>query len=306
MEELRKPDWLKIRPAHNTDFSKIKGALRKRGLVTVCEEAHCPNMAECWHNEGTATFMVLGDTCTRGCKFCAVKTSRKGNPVDPFEPKKLAEAIAEMQLDYAVITSVDRDDLPDEGASHFARCISEIKKAHPKTNVEVLIPDFSGKPELLKKIVDAMPDVIAHNVETVKSLQRKVRDPRAGYEQSLKVLENIKRMDQKIFSKSALMLGLGETREEVVQAMKDLRSVGCDILTIGQYLKPKNKFLKVEEYVKPEAFEEYKRIGESLGFLYVASGPFVRSSYRAGELFIKNLIDKKNSASKEVGLSQET
>ncbi len=305
MIEQRKPDWLKIRPAHNTDFSRIKNALRKRGLVSVCEEANCPNMAECWHNEGTATFMVLGDTCTRGCKFCAVKTAMKGNPVDPFEPKKLADAIKEMKLDYAVITSVDRDDLPDEGASHFARCIVEIKKAHPKTRIEVLIPDFSGKPELLKKIVGAMPDVIAHNLETVRSLQRKVRDPRAGYEQSLRVIENIKKMDESIYSKSALMLGLGEKKEEVVQAMKDLRSAGCDILTIGQYLKPKNKFLKVEEYVKPEVFDEYRKIGEELGFLYVASGPFVRSSYRAGELFIKNLIDRK-STGKEVGLSQET
>lgn len=305
MIEQRKPDWLKIRPAHNTDFSRIKNALRKRGLVSVCEEANCPNMAECWHNEGTATFMVLGDTCTRGCKFCAVKTAMKGKPVDPFEPKKLADAIKEMKLDYAVITSVDRDDLPDEGSGHFARCIVEIKKAHPKTRIEVLIPDFSGRPELLKKIVGAMPDVIAHNIETVRSLQRKVRDPRAGYEQSLRVIENIKKMDERIYSKSALMLGLGEKKEEVVQAMKDLRSAGCDILTIGQYLKPKNKFLKVEEYVKPEVFDEYRKIGEDLGFLYVASGPFVRSSYRAGELFIKNLIDRK-STGKEVGLSQET
>ncbi len=302
IEVLSKPEWLKIRPAYDTDFSKVKNALRKRGLVTVCEEANCPNMAECWHNEGTATFMVLGDTCTRGCRFCAVKTAMKGRILDPFEPQKLADAIAEMGLDYAVITSVDRDDLPDGGASHFAQCIARVKKKRPATRVEVLIPDFKGEIDPLKKIIEAKPDVIAHNIETVRSLQRSVRDPRAGYEQSLKVLKNVKRIDPLIYTKSAIMLGLGETKEEVVQAMKDLRAVGCDIFTIGQYLRPKSKHLAVKEYVSPEVFRELKRIGEELGFIYVASGPFVRSSYRAGELFMKALLEKDHE--KEVGACQ--
>jgi len=289
-DQVVKPDWLKIRPSSTTDFSIIKDALRKRGLVTVCEEANCPNMAECWHNEGTATFMVMGDTCTRGCHFCAIKTAFKGNPLDPFEPLKLAEAIAEMKLDYAVITSVDRDDLVDQGSSHFAQCIRMIRMKHPSTRIELLIPDFRAEFDPIKQIVDAGPDVVAHNVETVRSLQRKVRDFRAGYDQSLETLRIIKRINPKMFTKSALMLGLGETKEEVVQAMKDLRAAGCDIITLGQYLKPKSKKLPVKEYVHPDVFRDYERIANDLGFLYVASGPFVRSSYRAGELFMKNLL----------------
>lgn len=287
-----KPDWLRIKPKGDNDFSKIKQALRKRGLVSVCEEANCPNMAECWHNEGTATFMVLGDTCTRGCKFCAIKTNLEGQAVDIFEPIKLADAITEMGLDYAVITSVDRDDLEDGGAEHFARCIREIKKRTPSTMVEVLIGDFQGNKKDLQKIIDAKPDVIAHNIETIDRLQKKVRDLRANYKQSLGVLEFVKKQNKDIFTKSSIMLGVGETKEEVTQSMKDLREIGCDVFTLGQYLKPKNKVMKVEEWVSPEKFEEYKKIGEDIGFLYVASGPFVRSSYRAGELFMKNLIKK--------------
>ena len=294
VELVHKPNWLKIRPSSNTDFSKIKDALIKRGLVTVCEEAHCPNMSECWHNEGTATFMVLGDTCTRGCRFCAINTAAKGQAIDPFEPLRLAEAIQEMGLDYAVITSVDRDDLEDGGSVHFANCIKMIKKKQPSTRVEVLIPDFQGNIEQLKNVVDAQPDVIAHNIETVKELQHKIRDRRANYEQSLSVLENVKKLNKKIFTKSAIMVGLEETKEQVIEAMKDLRKIDCDILTIGQYLKPKNKNLKVEKYIEPKVFDDYKKIGEELGFLYVASGPFVRSSYRAGELFMKNLLNRKS------------
>lgn len=288
-----KPTWLKIEPSSNTDFSKMKQILREKKLSTVCEEAQCPNMAECWHNEGTVTFMIMGDTCTRACKFCAVKTACKGVPLDPHEPEKLAHAIAEIGLDYAVITSVDRDDLNDGGAGHFASCIKRIKKEHPKTIVEVLIPDFNGEMDPIKKIVEARPEVIAHNIETVEALQRKIRDWRANYRQSLEVLRIVKVLDPAIYTKSAIMLGLGETKDQVIQSMKDLRDIGCDILTIGQYLKPKTKILKVEEYVKPEIFEEYKKIGEELGFIFVASGPFVRSSYRAGEFFIKNIIQQK-------------
>jgi lipoic acid synthetase len=292
-EMLMKPEWLKIKPKADNDFSKIKNALRKRGLVTVCEEAHCPNMAECWHNEGTATFMVMGDTCTRGCQFCAIKTRMRGQHLDPFEPAKLASAIAEMELDYAVITSVTRDDLIDGGSSHFANCIIRIKKERPETKVEVLIPDFQGQLDAIRKVVNAKPDVIAHNIETVKSLQRKVRDLRANYDQSLNVLRIVKSLNPEIYTKSAIMVGVGETKEEIIQAMKDLRAIGCDILTIGQYMKPKNMRMKVVEYAPLELFEEYKRIGEELGFIYVASGPFVRSSYRAGELFMKGLLEKK-------------
>lgn len=273
---------------------KIKSALKKRGLVTVCEEASCPNMSECWDKEGTATFMVLGDTCTRACKFCHIKTAYPAKPVDPDEPRKLAEAIAEMELDYAVITSVDRDDLPDEGAGHFAECIRAIKKAHPKTYVEVLIPDFKGKKELIQKIIDAKPDVIAHNIETIERLQRPIRDPRANYWQSIGVLKYVKEQAPHIYTKSAIMLGLGEAEEEVVKAMQDLRDNDVDIFTIGQYLRPSPKHYPLKEYVHPDMFKDLKKKGEELGFLFVASGPFVRSSYRAGELFMKALLDRSD------------
>lgn len=291
--ELQKPEWLKIKPRSGTDFSKIKNALRKRGLVTVCEEAQCPNMAECWHNEGTATFMVLGDTCTRGCKFCAIKTNMQGNPVDPFEPEKIASAIEEMGLDYAVITAVDRDDLPDFGANHFATVIKRVHARHPTGRVEILTGDFNGKYEDIKTVVDANPDVFAHNIETVHRLHPKVRDLRAKYDQSLSVLKIVKDINPQMITKSAIMVGLGETENEMIEAMKDLREVGCDILTIGQYLRPKSKRLQVEEFVTPQQFKRYEELGKELGFLYVASGPFVRSSYRAGELFTKALLEER-------------
>lgn len=290
---IRKPDWLKIYPSKDTDLSKMKSILKKRALVTVCEEANCPNISECWFKEGTATFMVLGDTCTRGCKFCAIKTAMKGKNIDPLEPMKIADAIKEMNLDYAVITSVDRDDLDDGGAEHFANCIKQIKEKHPKTIVEVLIGDFAGDEKALKKIVDAKPDVIGHNIETIKRLQEKIRDPRANYTQSLNILKNVKKIDPEIITKSSIMVGLGEKEEEVIEAMKDLINIGCEILTIGQYLKPMNRFLEVEEYITPKLFQNYKKIGEDLGFIYVASGPFVRSSYRAGEFYIKGMIKKR-------------
>ncbi|MFQ5620361.1 MAG: lipoyl synthase [Candidatus Nanoarchaeia archaeon] len=288
LKVLNKPDWLKIRPPKTETFAKIKNALHKRNLVTVCEESHCPNMSECWDKEGTATFMVLGDTCTRACRFCNVKTAFPAQPVDKDEPQKIADAIAEMQLDYAVITSVDRDDLPDEGSGHFAECIRAIKKAHPTCLVEVLIPDFKGNKEFIKKIIDAKPDVIAHNIETVERLQRKVRDPRANFVQSISVLDYVKETSS-IFTKSSIMLGLGETKEEVIDAMKELRKHNVDIFTIGQYLRPSEKHLPVLEYVHPDIFKLYEEEGKKLGFKYIASGPFVRSSYRAGELYVKSL-----------------
>ena len=289
-QKLEKPEWLKIKLTVNDEFSNIKSTLKNHNLHTVCEEAHCPNISECWSG-GTATFMLMGDTCTRGCKFCAVKTGNPIKQLDLDEPKKLAEALKEIKLfDYVVLTSVNRDDLEDGGSSHFANCINEIKKAYPEIIVEVLIPDFKGDANALKNIVDAKPDVISHNIETVERLQKKIRDPRANYKQSLNVLENVKKLNPKIYTKSSVMVGLGETDEELVQAMKDLRAINVDILTVGQYLRPSDWHIPISSFVEPAKFEYYKQKGLELGFLFVASGPFVRSSYKAGELFVKNRL----------------
>lgn len=293
----RKPDWLKIRPPTET-FSELKGLVAHFGMHTVCQEAHCPNMSECWSG-GTATFMVLGDICTRGCKFCAVKTGNPKGIVNDAEPFMLAQCVKEMnelnsaKLDYIVITSVDRDDLPDQGAGHFAECVREVKTAVPGIMVEVLTPDFRGSRDCIKTVVDSGPDVFGHNLETVSRLQRKIRDVRANYEQSLSVLAAVKKINPKIFTKSSLMLGIGESEEEVIGAMRNLRTVDVDILTLGQYLRPSSWHLPVSEYVSPEKFNKLKLIGEGLGFRYVAAGPFVRSSYRAGEFFVKNVLKKR-------------
>jgi len=288
-----KPEWLKIRPPTTEKFGAIKGRIAALGLHTVCQEAHCPNMSECWSG-GTATFMVMGDTCTRGCRFCAVAKAREGKPLDADEPAKLAEAVREFGLDYVVITSVDRDELPDQGAGHFAKCVAEIKRAVPGVLVEVLIPDFRGSEECIKTVVEAGPDVVAHNIETTREMQKFVRDRRAGYEQSLEVLRIVKNMNPKIYTKSSIILGMGETEEDVLVAMNDLRGAGCDILTMGQYLRPGEVQLKVEEFVRPEKFARLREAGERKGFLYVAAGPFVRTSYRAGELFIKALKERES------------
>jgi len=284
-----KPQWLKIRPPVPENFAKVKEIIQKLGLHTVCQEAHCPNTSECWSG-GTATFMIMGDTCTRGCRFCAVNTSARGQSLDPSEPRKLALAVKAFNLNYVVITSVNRDDLEDQGAGHFAECINQLKIQSPEIHVEVLIPDFQSRKELIQKIVEAKPTVVAHNIETVKRLQRKIRDRRANYEQSLSVLWYVKEMNRKIITKSSMMLGLGETDEELFQTFEDLRSVQVDILTLGQYLRPSDWHLPVEEYVTLERFEFLKKEAEKFGFIYVASGPFVRSSYRAGEFFVKSLI----------------
>ncbi len=290
----RKPEWLKIKLYSGEKFDKIKNALRKRNLYTVCEESHCPNIPECWANEGTATFLLMGDVCTRACKFCHIKTAYPAKPLDAKEPVKLAEAIAEMGLDYTVLTSVTRDDLPDGGAAHFALCIKEIKKRHPNALVEVLTPDFKGNKDAIKTVVEAGPDVYAHNIETVRDLQRKVRDPRANMDQSLFVLKHVKELNPNIITKSSIMLGIGETEEQVISAMDELRSAGVQILTMGQYLRPSSWHLTVAEYVHPDKFNRLKGIAESKGFLFVAAGPFVRSSYRAGELFIKHALHGKH------------
>jgi lipoic acid synthetase len=270
----------------------IKELLGELKLATVCQEARCPNMGECWSG-GTATFMLMGEVCTRGCRFCAVKTGNPRGAIDPDEPEKVGYAIAQMGLDYVVITSVDRDDLPDEGSEHFARTVRKIKQEDPKLIVEVLTPDFKGRQEYVAKIVDALPDVFAHNVETVERLQRPVRDPRASYRQSLGVLEYVKQRDASRFTKTSLMLGLGETDEEIRTTLRDLRSIGCDVVTFGQYLQPTSRHLKVENYVEPEKFAEWQREAEGMGFLYVASGPLVRSSYKAGEFFLKGVIERR-------------
>ena len=292
-QKLIKPDWLKIKLNVNDEFSNIKATLNKHSLHTVCESAHCPNISECW-STGTATFMLMGDVCTRGCKFCAVKTGNPMKQLDKDEPKKLAQAIANIKLfDYVVLTCVNRDDLEDQGALHLAECIKEVKKAYPGIIVEILIPDFRGNKNLLSTIVEARPKVIAHNIETVERLQKKVRDVRANYSQSIKVLENIKKLDSSIYSKSSIMLGLGESDEEIIQAMRDLRSVDVDILTIGQYLRPSSWHLPINNFVEPSKFKYFEQKGLELGFKFVASGPFVRSSYKAGELFVKNVIKKQ-------------
>ena len=294
----KKPDWLKVRSPVGENYFEIKALLRSLNLVTVCEEARCPNIGECW-NGGTATFMLLGEVCTRGCRFCSVKTGNPRGKVDVDEPRKVGEAIAKMSLDYVVITSVDRDDLPDEGSGHFAETIRVIKANNPKLLIEVLTPDFKGNEEYIGKIVDAKPDVFAHNVETVERLQKRVRDPRANYWQSMNVLKFIKKRDPRRYTKTSLMLGLGETDEEVMQTLIDLRSVGCDVVTFGQYLQPTKLKLKVEEFVTPEKFKYWQKVAEDMGFLYVASGPLVRSSYRAGEFFMKGIIEKRREEDRQ-------
>ena len=295
-----KPKWLKVPLPTGEEYFRIRRLLKSLNLVTVCQEANCPNMAECWGG-GTATIMLMGDVCTRGCRFCNVKTGNPKGWLDEQEPFKVATAVSKMGLEYVVLTSVDRDDLPDEGAGHFAETIRYLKQKAPKLLVEVLTPDFKGKHSCIQSILLAGPDVFAHNIETVERLTPKVRDPRAGYQQSLNVLEMAKKENSRIYTKSSIMLGLGEQDEEIKNTLKDLRLVGCDVVTFGQYLRPQKRHLPVVEYVTPQKFEEWKELALQMGFLYVASGPLVRSSYRAGELFMKALLRKKERHSCESG-----
>ncbi|MFB6105328.1 MAG: lipoyl synthase [Halobacteriaceae archaeon] len=285
----RKPDWLKMRPPSGQRFTEIKSTLRDHDLHTVCEEASCPNMGECWSGRdgpGTATFMLMGDRCSRGCNFCDVETGGM-EPLDPDEPASVAAAVAEIGLDYVVLTSVDRDDLPDQGASHFAETVRAIKRETDDVLVEVLTPDFQGDPDLVGEVLEAGPDVYAHNVETVERLQYPVRDRRAGYDQSLSVLEQAVR-ESEAYVKTSLMLGVGEYDHEVYRTLADLRDRGVDIVTLGQYLQPSATHLEVAEFVHPQKFETWRRVAErELGFQYCAAGPMVRSSYRAGELFVE-------------------
>ena len=285
----KKPPWLKVPFPGGDRYSWIKSRSTKLNLNTVCEEANCPNIGECW-NGGTATFMLMGDTCTRGCRFCAVKSAKYLSALDADEPSKLAGTIKKMNLKYAVLTTVNRDDLPDQGASHISRCIKATQKRSPRLLIEMLMPDFRGEKELIQKIIDASPTVMAHNLETVRRLTPEVRDYRADYEQSLEVLHYLKTNCPKGYTKSSLMLGLGESWSEILQAMEDMRDAGFDFLTIGQYLKPTRKHLKVVKFIHPDEFTELGQIADELGFGYVASGPLVRSSYKASEFYIERKI----------------
>ncbi len=286
MEFLKKPDWLKVSLPKGSNYLNIKSHKTKKGLSTVCESALCPNLGECW-GSGTATFMLMGDTCTRGCKFCAVKSSSHPEPLDPKEPDKITATLMDLNLKYVVLTTVNRDDLADQGANHIKKCIESISKQMPHITIEILIPDFQGETSLIDKIIASKPKVIGHNVECIERLTKTVRDPRASYRTSLNVLDHIKKSSPEIYTKSSLMLGIGETEDEIIQSMKDLRSVQTDILTMGQYLKPGKLKLDVKEYIKPEKFQYYKKKALQLGFSYVASGPLVRSSYKAAEAFIE-------------------
>lgn len=287
-----KPEWLKIRPPGGENYSRIKELLKGLKLHTVCEEARCPNVSECWGG-GTATVMLMGDTCTRACRFCHVKSGNPKGVLDENEPVNTATAIAELQLKYVVLTSVDRDDLQDGGADHFAKTVEEIKNRSRQTLVEVLIPDFQGDEKSIERICRSGVDVIAHNIETVERLTPSVRDIRCGYRQSLEVLKKVKDQYPHIYTKSSIMVGLGETKNEVFQAMEDLLQAGVQIVTVGQYLRPTTWHLPVEEYIHPDVFKEYERVGLEKGFLCVPSGPLVRSSYRAAEKFLEGLIRAK-------------
>jgi lipoyl synthase len=282
MKDQRKPPWLKIRLSQLRDTSKVKSILNVSSLHTVCEEARCPNLGECF-SSGTATILILGKICTRNCGFCAVE---RGTPVslDGTEPERVAQAISKMNLEYVVITSVTRDDLPDGGASVFAKTIRAVRTLDRKIRIEVLIPDFKGDKAALEVVLKESPDVLNHNVETIPRLYAQVR-PQADYRRSLELLRRVKEYDPRMVTKSGFMFGLGERREEVLDLLRDLRKAGCDFLTIGQYLQPGLDRLPVIEYVPPETFEEYKKTGEAMGFKSVASGPFVRSSFHASQMF---------------------
>ena len=274
-----KPDWLKVRFPGGPNYLRLKGLMREQGLHTVCEEAHCPNMGECWE-AGTATFMILGDTCTRACGFCAVTSGRPDAPPDPAEPRRVAYAVAQMGVKHAVVTSVNRDDQPDGGSAIFAETIRWIRRLSPETTIEVLIPDFVGDWANLETVLAATPEILNHNTETVPRLYRQVR-PKARYERTLELLERAGMHQPRPVVKTGLMLGLGERRDEVLEVMADLRAVECDVLTLGQYLQPTPRHLPVVRYVPPAEFDELREAGLALGFKHVESGPLVRSSYHA-------------------------
>ncbi|WP_019340041.1 lipoyl synthase [Stutzerimonas stutzeri] len=282
-----KPKWLRVKAPSGSRFEAVKRNVGEHRLSTVCEESHCPNMGECWSN-GTATIMLMGSVCTRACRFCAVDTGNPNGWLDQEEPQNTAKSVELMALRYIVLTSVDRDDLDDGGAAHYAACVRAIKKRTPQVVVEALTPDFDGDLQAIERVADSGLEVFAQNVETVKRLTHEVRDPRAGYEKTLRVLEHAKRHRPEMLTKTSLMLGLGESDEEVLETMDDLRAIGVDILTLGQYLQPTRNHLPVKRWVSPEEFNRLRDIGLEKGFMEVAAGPLVRSSYRADRVFEKN------------------
>lgn len=297
----RLPEWLKTPIPTSDNFKKIRADLRGLNLHTVCEEARCPNISDCWGGSdkaaATATIMLMGDTCTRGCRFCSVKTAKAPPPLDPHEPEHVAEALKRWGLGYVVLTSVDRDDLADGGARHFAETIRKIKLKAPGMLVEALTGDYAGDEDMVALVATSGLDVYAHNVETVEALTPQVRDRRATFRQSLKVLEAAKRAKPGLITKTSIMLGLGETEEQLWEALRELRRVDVDVVTFGQYMRPTKRHMKVEEYVAPAVFETWRLRALELGFLYCASGPLVRSSYKAGEAFIENVLKKRASQS---------
>ncbi len=294
-ETQRKPAWLKIRPPSGARYNRIKGLREGLSLATVCEEARCPNLSECW-GAGTATFMILGDTCTRACRFCNVNTGNPRGRIDVDEPARLAEAVSTMELSYVVLTMVDRDDLDDGGAGHAALCVEALRQADPKLKVEMLAGDFRGDPSAIARVARSGCEVFAHNLECVRRLTPAVRDRRCGYDQSLHVLKTAGNLARHVVTKSSLMLGLGETDEEIREAMEDLRTAGVQILTLGQYLRPAPRFLPVDRYVTPDEFTHWKDVAHGLGFDFCASGPLVRSSYRAGEVFLEGFLKARARA----------
>ncbi|KAG7880665.1 hypothetical protein KL905_002639 [Ogataea polymorpha] len=303
--DARLPSWLKVPIPKGKSFHSLKKDVRELKLATVCEEAKCPNIGECWggkKSEATATIMLMGDTCTRGCRFCSVKTNRNPGPLDPNEPENTAEAISRWGLGYVVLTTVDRDDLPDGGSHHLRSTVEKIKEKAPQILVECLSGDFRGDLEMVKVLASSPLDVFAHNLETVEDLTPHIRDRRATYRQSLAVLRTAKETNVDLVTKTSLMLGFGETDGQILQTLKDLRENNVDVVTFGQYMRPTKRHMKVVEYVTPEKFEYWKNVALDMGFLYCASGPLVRSSYKAGEAFIENVIRKRR---RNVGVSRE-
>jgi lipoic acid synthetase len=286
---LRKPDWLRVRVQGGAKFDRVQGIVREHRLATVCEEAKCPNMSECW-SSGTATIMLMGDVCTRACRFCAVNTGNPRGWLDPDEPANTARSVQLMNLKYVVLTSVNRDDLDDGGAGHYADCVKRVKALNPGTAVEALTPDFLGVLADVETVLDSGIEVFAQNVETVRRLTHPVRDPRASYEQTLAVLAHAKQYRPDVLTKTSLMLGLGESEEEIIEAMDDLRAASVDILTFGQYLQPTAHHYPIDRWVTPDEFGKYREWGLDRGFMEVVSGVFVRSSYRAEQVLQKNNV----------------
>lgn len=289
---LRKPEWIKTRIPSGESYANVARAKSMSGLATVCEEARCPNKWECWKN-GTATFMLMGDTCTRSCRFCSVKSAKNPGPLDREEPAKLAETIKSLKLKYAVLTTVDRDDIPDFGAAHIISCVKAIREQVPEIIIELLIPDFQGNLDAINAIADCDAEVIGHNLECTENLTRTIRDPRASYAQSLFVLKSLAAHNSKIITKSSLMLGFGESETDVIKTMHDIKDTGVKILTLGQYLQPGKHNYPVQAYIHPDKFDWYKEKGLEMGFEYIASGPLVRSSYLAAEHYLELKLSRK-------------